>query len=193
MSLSMTASTPLQPFSSSQTTGIPPPPAQTTRTPRTRSLRKIFAGMISFGRGEGTTLLSLSPSGARAPSQFLRDAPGFLRLEQRADGFGWVLKGRILGIDLHPSKEGEDFPAGKPVGKLLLDEIPDHTLGFGAQNIQRVLEDVGVGCLLKGQKAYLGPVPVGEDHMVLPATSAMEAPAVRMFFRWTSAETGSPR
>ena len=56
---------------------------------------------------------------------------------------------------------------GQQVADLLLDEVADHALGLGAEDVERIGLDVLVGRALQGEQADLRTVAVGDDELVL--------------------------
>ena len=55
----------------------------------------------------------------------------------------------------------------KQVSELLLDQVADHALGLGAEQVERVRLDLLVGRALEGEQADLRPVAVRDHELVL--------------------------
>ena len=143
-SLSITASTPTSrrpagAGSSVYMTGIPPPPAQITTQPCSSSHSTGSTPKIRCGSGEGTTRRKLSPSGlnshpfsfaSRAASSFVVDRPDRLRrIPERG----------VVAVDLDQRQQrGEALLQRQLVSELLLDQVADHALGLGAEQVERI-------------------------------------------------------
>ena len=73
-----------------------------------------------------------------------------------------------MGVDLdHREDRGEGNLRREQVAELLLDEVADHALGLGAQDVERVRVDVLVGRRLEREQADLRAVPVRQDELML--------------------------
>ena len=53
------------------------------------------------------------------------------------------------------------------VPELLLEDVADHPVGLGPEQVQRVWLDLGVGRALQREQPDLGPVPVRDHELVL--------------------------
>jgi len=70
----------------------------------------------------------------------------------RADRFARRLEGRILRIHFDLGQQGgEGHLEWQHIAQLLLDDVADHALGFGPQDVQRIAGYVLVGGPLQGQ------------------------------------------
>ena len=86
----------------------------------------------------------------------------------RSDELGRVGERRIVRIDLdHREDRGERDLGGQQVAELLLDEIADHSLRLGAEDVQGVRLDLLVGGRLQGEEADLGTVAVRQHELVM--------------------------
>ncbi|CAI8779185.1 NAD-specific glutamate dehydrogenase [Pseudomonas sp. IT-232MI5] len=96
-------------------------------------------------------------------SEFFR----FGLVVDRADRFGRVLEGRILGVDFNLGQQGgkRHFEI-EQVAQFLFDDVADHAFGFGTEHVQRVRADGGVGRRLQRQQADLRAIAVGDDQLV---------------------------
>jgi hypothetical protein len=56
--------------------------------------------------------------------------------------------------------------AGRRVAELLLDQIADHSLGLGTQDVEWVGLDLSVCSRLEGEQAHLGAVAMRENELV---------------------------
>ena len=105
--------------------------------------------------------------GLDAPLLLGRQGAGFGFLIDGADKLGRIGEGRILGVDLHLGQQRGDVAARHQVFQLLDQHVADHALGLGAQHIQGIGGDLGVGAVLQGQQADLRAVAVHQHHVVL--------------------------
>ena len=164
----MTASIPQSFRSGPYIVGMPPPPAQMTTVPFSRS---HFTGRISkirFGRGDGTTRRKPSPSGLKIQpfSAAIRSASSFA--VDRTDRLRRVPEGRVRRVDLgHREDRGEGALEREEVPHLLLDDVADHPLGLRAEDVERVRLDARVGRLLEGEEPHLRAVAVRDDDLVV--------------------------
>ena len=84
------------------------------------------------------------------------------------DGLAGILEGRVVDVDLdHGQHRGQGLVEGQQVAQLLLDEVADHALRLGTEDVQRVDRDLRVGGVLERQQTDLRPVAVGDDQLVL--------------------------
>ena len=112
----------------------------------------------------------------------------------RPDELGRVREGRVVRIDLdHREDRRKRDLEGKEVAELLLDEVADHALRLGAEDVERVRVDLGVGRALQGEQPDLGAVAVRDDELVITCHAGESLRGVRTFARWLSAVIGSPR
>jgi hypothetical protein len=51
--------------------------------------------------------------------------------------------------------------------ELLLDQVPDHALGAGVEDVKRIRFGTLVGLRLQGEQPYLRPVAVDDHDAVL--------------------------
>ncbi|MNQ79175.1 hypothetical protein D3C85_941090 [compost metagenome] len=64
----------------------------------------------------------------------------------RADGFGRVLEGRVIGIDFDLGQQGrEGHFEVQQIAQFLFDDVADHAFGFGTEHVQRIRRNRGVG------------------------------------------------
>ena len=78
------------------------------------------------------------------------------------------LEGRVVGVDLdHRQDRRERLLERQQVAQLLLDQVADHALGLGAEDVERVGLDLLVGGALERQQADLRPVAVRDHELVL--------------------------
>ena len=106
--------------------------------------------------------------GLEGPALLLGHAVGRFLVIDGADGLGRVLEGRVGRVDLdHREHRGQRLLEGHEVAQLLLDEVADHALGLGAEDVERVGRHLLVGRTLEGQQADLWSVAVGDDQLVL--------------------------
>ena len=76
-------------------------------------------------------------------------------------------KRRISGVHFHHGEDGrKGYLRGEQVPELLLDHIPDHPLGLGAEYVQRIGLDLRKTGRLEREKTDLGAVPMREDELV---------------------------
>jgi hypothetical protein len=90
-----------------------------------------------------------------------------LRVVDRADRFGRLVEGGVVGLDLDPRQQrGHRALAAERVADLLFEQVADQAIGLGAEHVQRVRRHVGVGLGLQGQQADLRAVAVNDDQLV---------------------------
>ena len=101
--------------------------------------------------------------------------PAFLRGQRfclgfavdRADVLGRVTEGRVGGVHFHLREQDADLALGQIVFQRLLEHVADHSLAFGAENVQRVGRDFVVGAVLQRQQSDLRAVAVHQHHAPL--------------------------
>jgi hypothetical protein len=76
-------------------------------------------------------------------------------------------EGRVFGVDDDLREERRDRPAAEAVDELLVEQVPDHALALGAEHVERIRLDLGIGLALEGEQPDLRPVAVRHDHLVL--------------------------
>ena len=169
-SLSITASTPTRVRSPSgrYMVGTPPPPAQITTTSLSSSQRMGRISKIRLGSGEGTTRRQRSPSGLNTHPFSPASWSACALVVDRTDELRRIVERRVRRVDLDHRQDGrERHLDGQEVAELLLEDVADHALGLGAQHVQGVGLDLGVGGGLERQQPHLGPVAVRQDQLVL--------------------------
>ena len=106
----------------------------------------------------------------------LADRPALLGREplrvglgvHRTDELGRVGERRVGRVDLgHRQHGGERLLERQQVPQLLLDQVADHPLGLGAEDVERVAGHVVVRGRLQREQADLRAVAVGDDELVL--------------------------
>ena len=112
-SLSTTASTPCSSPRSSRMTGTPPPPAQTTTAPLSRSSRISRVSTTRCGRGEPTTRRQPVPSALTTQPRSAATSRRLLLGVHLADELGGVLEGGVGGLDQGLVDDGGDLAAGQ--------------------------------------------------------------------------------
>ena len=113
------------------------------------------------GIGEGTTRRKLSPSGLNSQPFSLASRVRVLLGVDGPDRLRRVPEGGVVAIDLDQGQQRrEALVQWQLVPELLLDEVADHPLGLGAEQVERVRLDLGVGRALQRQQTDLRPVPV---------------------------------
>ena len=123
---------------------------------------------IRFGFGEGTTRRQWSPSALTVQPLSAASASASALLVDRADELRGIVEGRIVGVDLdHRQDRRQAEPQRQEVAELLLDEVADHPLRLGAEDVERVRLDLGVGSRLERQEPDLGAVAVRDDELVI--------------------------
>lgn len=118
-----------------------------------------------LGRGhDAPPPVAVAPDG---PAARPGDGPRLGFLVEWADEFRRVVEGRIAGVDLDLGQERRNRCAvAQRVLQFLFDQIADHSLGSGVEDIQRK-GDFGPVCgLLQGQQADLRAVAVGHHEAV---------------------------
>ena len=101
--------------------------------------------------------------------------PAFLRGQRfclgfavhRADVLGRVAEGRVGGVHFYLGEQNAHLPLRQAVFQRLLEHVADHSLAFGAKNVQRVGRDFVVGAVLQRQQSDLRPVAVHQHHAPL--------------------------
>ena len=147
---------------------MPPPPEQITTALSPTSTRIIASSTITRGSGEGTTRRHAVPSSRTCQPALGRQALGDRPGVHRADELGRVRERRVVDVHLGLADEAHDVPAGEGVLERLEEEVADHPLGLGAQDIQGIgTGEHGIGGALVGQEAHLGAVAVGDDELVV--------------------------
>ncbi|KWV85364.1 hypothetical protein PFLmoz3_04918 [Pseudomonas fluorescens] len=103
----------------------------------------------AFGTRAGDYTAVFVAVGRDGPTFFGGEFLGFGFGIHRADGLGRVLEGRVLGVDFDLGEQGgERHFEVQQVAQFLFNDVADHALGLGAQHVQWVRRDAGVGgCL----------------------------------------------
>ena len=123
---------------------------------------------MSRGSGEGTTRRQAGPSGATAQPRSRASRRASSYGVDRPDRLRRPREGGIGGVDDDLRQERRDLPTGELVPQALLEEVADHALALGAENVERVGADAGVGLALEGEEPDLRAVPVRDDDVVSP-------------------------
>ena len=168
-SLSITASTPRRSPSAPRLTGIPPPPAQMTTAPLATSVRIVASSSGICGSGEATTRRHESPSGRTSHPRSRGDAPALLLGVDLSDELGGMFERRVVGVHQRLAHQAHHLVARQRVLEGLQEEVADHPLGLGPQNVEGV--GVGQGGVLRTlecQQPDLGSVAVGDHQVVGP-------------------------
>jgi len=101
------------------------------------------------------------------PAPRLGNPPGLRLRVDRPDGFARTAEGRVRRVDLDlGQQDGASAPGGQQVAQLLLDQVADHPLGLGAQDVQGVGTCAPALRALQRQQSDLGPVAVGDDQLM---------------------------
>ena len=171
-SLSMTASTPSRRPSGRSTTGIPPPPAATTRKPASTSVWIASCSTIRTGCGEATSRRQPRPeSSATVPPVLLGQAARDGLLVEAADRLRRRGERGVAGVD-DGVREGRDdllVEAGR--AQLALqrraEDVAEAPLGVGDRHVEVELRqpglDVGDEVRAAHDEADLRAVAVRQD------------------------------
>jgi hypothetical protein len=99
---------------------------------------------------------------------WLASFASLLLIVDGADRLGRIRESRILAIDLDQGQQrGQALLERELVAELLLDQVADHALGLGAEQVERVRVDGRVGGALQREQPDLGPVAVRDHELVL--------------------------
>ncbi len=146
---------------------MPPPPAQMTIVPFSSSHLIGRCSKMRVGTGEGTTRRQRSPSSLKAQPCSCLELPRLALVVARADEFRRVVEGGVVGVDLdHGQDRRERNLERQQVPELLLDEVADHPLRLGGEDVQRIRLDLHVRGRLQREQPHLRPVAVGEHEPV---------------------------
>ena len=143
--------------------GMPPPPAQMTIVPFSSSHLIGRCSKIRGRRGGGDDAAPAIAVRLERPAVLL---PAELRAPPAlvvagADELRRVVEGGVVGIDLdHGQDRRERNLERQQVAELLLDEVADHPLRLGGEDVQRVRLDLRVRGALQREQADLRPVAV---------------------------------
>ena len=109
-----------------------------------------------------------TPSCRKAHPFFLAERVGVIVGVAGPDELRRVGERRVLRIDRDHGEQGHDRPVrGQNAPQFLLDQVADHALGSGVQDVQRVRLRSRGGLGLQGQQPHLRPVAVHDDEAVL--------------------------
>ena len=181
-SLSMTASTPAErAFLSppTQEVGIPPPPAQMTTVPCSRSQRIGRISKIRFGAGDGTTRRIRSPSSLERPALSQPGERIRPRRRRRTGPTNLVGSAKAGSTPCPPrSWSGPWRTARRPAGGC---RAPARSGSRSFPRSARPRHRAGrdrplVGGCLQGEQSDLRAIPVGEHELVAPASGASTCP-----------------
>ena len=147
---------------------MPPPPAQMTIVPFSSSHLIGRCSKIRVGAGEGTTRRQRSPSGLNAQPYSLAELAGLGLVVAGADELRRVVERGVVGVDLdHRQDRRERHLERQEVAELLLDEVADHPLGLGGEDVERIGLDLrGVRGALEREQSDLRAVAVREHEAV---------------------------
>ena len=102
------------------------------------------------------------------PALLAREAVGLRLVVDRADRLRRVVEGGSLrSTSIIVSRVASALLERQQVAELLLDQVADHALGLGAEQVERVHLDGRVGRALQGEQPDLRPVPVRDHELVL--------------------------
>jgi hypothetical protein len=106
--------------------------------------------------------------GLEHPALILGEPLGVLLRVDRPDRLRRIGEGGVVGVDLHQrEKRRETLLERQLVPELLLDQVADHPLRLGSEQVERVRVDLGVGGALQREEPDLRPVAVGDDELVV--------------------------
>ena len=109
----------------------------------------------------------VAPVGPEHPAFFCRQRFRLGFAVHRADVFGRVAEGRVGSVHFHLREQDAHLALRQIVFQRLLEHVADHSLAFGAENVQRVGRDFVVGAVLQRQQPDLRPVAVHQHHAPL--------------------------
>ena len=127
----------------------------------------VGSSTISRGSGEAHDPPVAIPVGRHLPAPLGREPLGLVPPVDRTDRLGRPLEGRVVAVHHDLGQQGRNGPPAELVGELLLEEVPDHPLGLGAQHVERLGLLAGGRIRLKGQQPDLRTVPVRDDDLML--------------------------
>ncbi len=85
-----------------------------------------------------------------------------------ADELGRIGESRVVRVDLDHREDRRKRPLDRQqVADLLLDEVADHALGLGAEDVKRIGLNVPVRGTLEREQPDLRTVAMGNDELVL--------------------------
>ena len=120
------------------------------------------------GCGEGTTRRKLSPSGLNVQPFSAASRSDVSLVVDRPDRLRRVAEGRVVPVHLDEGQQRrEPLLERQLVPELLLDQVADHALGLGPEQVERVRLDLRVGRALQREQPDLRPVPVRDHELVL--------------------------
>ena len=172
---------------------MPPPPAQITTQPFSSSDLIGLISKIRFGTGDGTTRRNLPPSGLNVhPFSASRRAASSASYSGPIGFVGFAKAGSSASTSIIVSSVARWRSKGSCC-RALAGYVADHPLGLGAEHVERVRVDGGVGAAQEREQADLGPFPCEMTRSCSSATGASALHAARALARWFSAVSGSPR
>ena len=122
---------------------------------------------MRVGAGEGTTRRQRSPSSANFQPCSSASFRASASVVARADELRRVVEGGVVGVDLdHGQDRRERNLERQQVAEFLLDEVADHPLRLGGEDVQRIRLDLHVRGRLEREQSDLRPVAVGEHEPV---------------------------
>ena len=95
-----------------------------------------------------------------------RQPLALLGVVDRADRLARGGEGRVVGIDADLGQQRGQRCGQALVAQRLLQDVADHPLALGAEDVERVGADTGVGGGLQREQADLRAVAVGHDDLV---------------------------
>ena len=168
-SLSTTASTPTSWRFSPRAymVGMPPPPAQMISTPCSSSHFRGRSSKMRSGRRRGHHAAPVVAIGLDRPALVGCQGLGGGLVVDRSNELGRVAEGRVVGVHLdHGQDGGQRHLEGQHIAQLLLQQVADHALRLGAQDVQWIGLDVRIGRRLQRQQPDLRAVAVRHDQLM---------------------------
>ena len=175
--MSITAATPLRFPSASATTGIPPPPTETTTKPASISARIASSSTIRSGAGDATTRRQPRPASSRTaqPSSSRRRIAVGSSMNEPIGFDGLAKAGSSAATSICVTTETAWRSIAEPVEvvlEVLRERVADRALAVGAADVQRHLVQLGGGELgaaedeadLRAVAVPDGDVPAVLDH-----------------------------
>ena len=136
--------------------------------PCSRSQRNLTQLEDASGLGRGHYPPHVVAIGLEHPAPLLGHGASRFLVVDGSDGLGGLGERRIGRVDLdHREQRRDRALEGHQVAQLLFHEVPDHALGLGTEDIERVRRHLLVGRALERQQAHLRAVPMSHHQLVL--------------------------
>lgn len=118
-----------------------------------------------WARHDPAPLVAVLP---HRPALRSRKLAGIRLAVHRPHELGGILHGRIVGVHFdHRENRGDRFLRRDQVPELLFDEVADHALGLGTEDVERVGGDIVVAGRLQRQQPDLRAVAVRNHQLMV--------------------------